>query len=88
MVAPMSRWVCTTPLGRPVEPELYSQNAMSSGWVSAGGDSSSGRPATASSKLMCPAASPLATSTRSCGRSATTGSSFSSSAASTTRTVA
>ena len=32
----MSLWVWTTPLGRPVDPDEYSQNAMSSRWVDTG----------------------------------------------------
>ena len=48
----MSWCRCTTPLGKPVEPPLNSQKAMSSGWVSAGSVSPG---ASASSASNCDA---------------------------------
>jgi hypothetical protein len=51
-------WVCTVPLGRPVEPDEYNQNAGSSPAVAAGDATGSTAPSRCA-KSACPAASGL-----------------------------
>ena len=54
---------CTTPLGKPVLPELYSQNAWSSGFVGAGSSCFEAEPVHASQSMAAGTLSPPATIT-------------------------